>query len=387
MAKARLPTDLDSNTNFKESVPPRSVADQLVDLYFRTYESIYRILHIPSFKREYAQYWIDPESASPTFIIQLLLVMAVGTCFYQGDGDAEIRESARRWVCSAQVWVGGVFEKKQLNIVILQIHCLLLLARQITGVGVDMIWIPSSNLLHIAFSMGFHRDPKHFPKLPIFVAEMRRRLWATVLEMVVQNSVDLGMPPLITPNDFDTEPPSNVDDEDILEGTAFMPQAKPDHVFTRSSIQIILLKSLRTRLEIVHFINSFHSAPSYDEVLRLGLAISKACNDANRLIQSYTPDLPRPTAFQINLLDLYVRRFILEVHRPFHIRSQTDPRYYFSRKTCLENALTIFFPPGLEGRLTDHNLQAMDDYQCLKTVGGGLFKTVFFHAITIVTVE
>jgi hypothetical protein len=378
---------MDTSLNFENQVPPRELADQLINLYFRTYESVYRILHIPSFKKEYVDYWNDPENASTNFIVRLLLVMAVGTCFYQGEGEEEIRNSAREWVFSAQTWTSGLFEKKLLNISILQIHCLLLLARQITGVGVDLIWIPSGNLIRIAFSMGFHRDPKHFPKLPIFVAEMRRRIWATVLEMTVQNSTDLGMPPLLTSTDFDTESPSNINDEDISESTTVMPTPKPDHVFTQSSIQISLLKSLHTRLTIVQFVNSFHSEPSYDEVLRFGQEISRACNDAHRLIQSYPTHLPRPTAFQTNLLDLYVRRFVLEVHRPFHFRSQTDPRYYFSRKVCLENALAIFFPSVAQDLPKSHDLQHMDDYECLKTVGGGLFKTVFFLAITIITVE
>jgi Fungal specific transcription factor domain len=385
--KAKLPTELDIGTNFKDQVPPRAMADQLVDLYFRTHESIHRILHIPSFRKEYVDFWNYPERTNPIFVVKLLLIMAIGTCFYQGDGEEDIRASARKWVISSQSWASALFDKEQLNLSTIQINCLLLLARQTNSVGVDLIWIPTGNLLRIAFSMGFHRDPKHFPKLPLFVAEMRRRIWATVLEMTIQNSIDLGMPPLISSNDFDTEPPSNIDDEDISESTTVIPIPKSQNVFTQSSIQIALCKSLRIRLGIVHFVNSFHSEPSYDEVLRLGQEISKACNEASRLIQSYPAHLPRPTAFQTSLLEIYTRRFVLEVHRPFFVRSQTDPRYYFSRKVCLENALEIFSHSGAEDLPTDHGPHVRDDYESLKTVGGGLFKTVFFHAITIVTVE
>jgi hypothetical protein len=69
------------------------------------------------------------------------------------------------------------------------------------------------------------------------------------------------------------------------------------------------------------------------------------------------------------------------------VKSQTDPRYYFSRKVRLENALEIFSHSGVEDVPTDHGPQGRNDYESLKTVGGGLFKTVFFHAITIVIVE
>ncbi|KAE9370274.1 hypothetical protein N431DRAFT_442125 [Stipitochalara longipes BDJ] len=385
--KAKLSIGLDINTNFKDHMPPRELADQLVDLYFRTHEAIYRILHIPSFKKEYIEYWNHPESTSTSFIVKMLLVMSIGTCFYQGQGEEDIRLKAKQWVSSSQAWTGTLFDKEQLNISTIQINCLLLIARQINSIGIDLIWIPTGNLLRIAFSMGFHRDPKHFPKLPIFVAEMRRRIWATVLELTVQNSIDLGMPPLISSNDFDTEPPSNINDEDITEGTKIIPTPKPLHVFTQTSIQISLVKSVRTRLETVHFVNSFHSVPSYDDVLRLGQEISKACNDASRLVQSYPPYLPRPTAFHSSLLDIYIRRFVLEVHRPFFVRSQTDPRYYFSRKVCIENALEIFSHSGVADLQSKRDPHIRDDYESLKTVGGGLFKTIFFHAITVVTVE
>ncbi|PMD46101.1 hypothetical protein L207DRAFT_628704 [Hyaloscypha variabilis F] len=385
--QARLHRALDVNTNFRDQIPPQEVADELVDLYFRTHESIYRILHIPSFRKEYTDYWKYPEGTSTSVIVKILLVMSIGTCFYQGPRQEDIRLQAKQWVSASQSWAAALFDKEQLTLATIQINCLLLIARQTNSIGVDLIWIPTGNLLRIAFSMGFHRDPKHFPKLSIFVAEMRRRIWATVLEMTVQNSIDLGMPPLISSNDFDTEPPSNINDDDISEGTKVIPTPKPIQVFTQTSIQISLVKSVRTRLEIVHFVNSFHSEPSYDDVLRLGQEISKACNDASRLIQSYPAYLPRPTAFHSSLLDIYIRRFVLEVHRPFFVRSQTDPRYYFSRKVCIENALELFSHSGAKDLPTNHEPHIRDDYESLKTVGGGLFKTIFFLAITIITVE
>jgi len=386
-AKAERPIKWHMNPNFKDYIPAREMADELVNLYLRTCESAYRIVHIPSFKREYAGYWDDPQGASTSLAVKLVLVMAIGTCFYQGDGNEELRSMAQQWVYSAQSWVAAPFEKARLNISGIQIHCLLLLARQTNAVGGDLIWTASGNLLRTAFSMGFHRDPKYFPKMSIFEAEMRRRIWATVLEMTVQTSFDAGMPPLITVQDFDTEPPSNIDDEDLDEHTALPPTPKPEHVYTRTSVQIELLKSLKTRLEISQLINNFRSEPSYDEVIRYGQDITKACNNANRLMKSYPASLPRPTALQRNLLDILVRRFLIHVHRPFAVRSQSDPRYYFSRKVCVDAALVIFFHSGAEDLPADHPPHVVDDYTRLKTVGGGFFKEVIVDAAIIIIIE
>lgn len=68
-----------------DSIPVRNVADQLVDLYLNTFESTYLVLHIPSFHAEYAQYWESPSSADFQFVVKLLLVMAIGSTFYNGE--------------------------------------------------------------------------------------------------------------------------------------------------------------------------------------------------------------------------------------------------------------------------------------------------------------
>jgi hypothetical protein len=35
-----------ANPNFREAIPPREMSDTFVDLYFKTSESLYRILHV-----------------------------------------------------------------------------------------------------------------------------------------------------------------------------------------------------------------------------------------------------------------------------------------------------------------------------------------------------
>ena len=386
-AKAELPTKWHLNPSFKDYIPPRELGDKLVDLYLRTCESSYRILHIPWFKQEYSEYWDDPASASTSLAVRILLVMAIGTCFYQGEDSLELRKMAQQWVYSAQSYTAAPFEKGRLNTTGIQIYCLLLLARQTNAVGGDLIWTASGTLLRVAFSMGYHRDPKYFPKIPLFIAEIRRRIWATVLEMAVQTSLDAGMPPLIMPNDFDTEHPSNIDDEDFSQDTTVMPPSKPNHVYTQASLQITLLKSLRTRLEIVQYVNNFRSEPSYDTVLRFDREITNACHDASRLIRSYPASLPRPTALQRNIFDILVRRFLLNIHCLFSVRSKTEPRYYFSRKVTLETALELFFLSGAEDLPPEHDPHIMDDYKRLKVVGGVFFKDIILYSACIIARE
>src|SRR3954454_14782746 len=92
---------------FTHSMPIRPEADQLLCYYLRTHKSIHRILHIPSFQKEYEQYWVSPQTTPTVSLIKILLVMAIGTCFYPGpDFDAH-RTQAIQWAYIAQSWLAS----------------------------------------------------------------------------------------------------------------------------------------------------------------------------------------------------------------------------------------------------------------------------------------
>ena len=374
------------NPDFRDYVPERKVADKLVDHYFRTMESTHRILHTIHFKREYEQYWANPLATPTSSVVKILLVMAIGSCFHQEDDHISVRSMAQQWVYSAQSWIASPFEKSRLNLSGLQVQCLLLLARETNGVGGDLIWIAAGSLLRTAFQMGFHRDPQYFPKMSIMHQEMRRRLWATVLELAVQTSVDAGMPPLLSTTEYDTLPPSNIDDCDFSETTTEPPIPKPENTFTQSSIQIQLLKTIGVRLQISQHINNFRIDPSYDETLSLGSKIGNAVKEATLLMSSYPANLPHPTVLHRNLVDIILRRFVLAIHKPSAVKSTKDSKYYYSRKICLDTSVIILSHSGSESGVTIEPGR-MDDYTRLKFVCGGFYKEIFLAAGLILATE
>jgi len=380
-----------ANPNFRGAVPSRAMADILVDLYFRTSESVYRILHIPSFRQEYELYWQNPNDANPTFILKLLLAMSIGTLLYQGRDAAQWRSEAMKWIFAAQAWLSSPFEKARLHTSAIQLQCLLLLARQDHSVAGDLVWISAGSLLRTALQMGYHRDPEVLPKMSALQAETRRRLWATILEINLQSALDSGMPLLLSRDDFDTEPPANIDDADMNESSVGPVIAKSSTIFTQTSIQIALLKSFPLRLEVVRFANNLRGEPSYDDVLRVGSSLSKALKEntsfISRVNQSREPPA-RVSQLQQNLFDLSIRRFLLLVHRPFAAKGLKDPHYYFSRKMCLETAVTMLKYPcsdyPLPGMVSDGT---RDDYAQLKTISGGFFKSIMVHVSMVIFAE
>lgn len=109
--KTSFPLLWTSDSSLNNYFPARNMADQLVQNYFRTMESTHRILHIPSFKREYEAYWRDPQGTSDSSALKILLVMAIGSCFYQEADSASLRTATKQWVHRAQAWVSGPLDK------------------------------------------------------------------------------------------------------------------------------------------------------------------------------------------------------------------------------------------------------------------------------------
>ncbi|KAF1979308.1 hypothetical protein BU23DRAFT_152153 [Bimuria novae-zelandiae CBS 107.79] len=364
----------------QDYIPARDVCDQLVQCYLRTFEGVFRVMHIPSFMKEYEVFWINPAAAAPSTLLRILLVCAIGVVFYTGPEQPHLRADCTKWLQAAESWLSAPHAKSRFNMAGTQISILILLARQVCSVDGDLVWVPGGRLLRGAMHLGLHRDPSHIGKMSVFHAEMRRRLWVTIMKITLQSSLDMGMPPMISPDDYDTLPPSNVNDEELTEADAVPLQPKPLTEFTQCSVQIAFYQTLPLRLEICRLINSLRLSLSYDEALKLGADILAACHDKTSFLQSFLNSSAQhaPNVFQIKLFDTLIRRFFLCLHRPFYTRAAHDPKYYYSRKVCLDASLIIVTP-------TVHPPEdAEDDWVRLSYRGVGFVKSFFLHSISTI---
>ncbi|EEP76861.1 predicted protein [Uncinocarpus reesii 1704] len=372
--------------NILDQVPSRKIVDMLVHAYLRTFESVFRILHVPSFLRELSNHWVNPSSSTHEFIIKLLLVMAAGISFLPDRNEmAPCRSTPTQWITTAETWLHSPFEKCRINTSGIQIYCLLLLARQTNGIGGDLIWISAGSLLRTAMHMGLHIGPSRLVGMSYYDQEIRRRLWATVLELLLQSSMDAGGLPLVQMQDIDCEPPSNLDDEQLDESNTTMtvPHPKPSEEYTRTSVQIALMKSFPLRLEIARLLNDFRSESTYEKTLQLASRLSSFCRANHLLIQSWRTGVAHPSTFQVKLLDLLMYRFLLSLHHPFAMKAKTDPTLYFSRKISLEVSISLLS----RRQLAADSPSLDDDYTRLTVIGTGLFRNVSVQAISTVCDE
>ncbi|KAJ5594665.1 uncharacterized protein N7459_000873 [Penicillium hispanicum] len=364
-------------------LPPKELTDTLIDIYLRTIERVWRVVHIPTFMRDYEALWISETTPDLSFVIQLKLMCAIGAAMY--DDRFSLRVSAIQWVHEAQTWISEPERKARLNIKFLQINILHLFARETVGVDGRLIWISAGELVRTAVSMGLHRDPSHLPRRNFFIAEMRRRLWNTILEMTVQTSMESGGPPLFSLDDFDTHPPGNFDDEQIMIED---PVPKPEDTYTQTSTALALRKTLVLRLIIAKSLNGIGPHAPYDEVLRIDSELRKMYRGIRQTIQGYRNGAV-PSKFETSVLDFLVCRNLLALHAPY-LGPGHDMAYAFSRKVIVETCLKIWcsaYPASSVLTTSSRTDVVPDDFVRLTQCGSGPFRVIATQACFLIAAE
>jgi hypothetical protein len=228
----------------------------------------------------------------------------------------------------------------------LRSHCLLLLARQCNGVDGKTTALSAGTLVVTAMHMGLHVDPAHVAESQVSLQERetRRRLWAAVLELVLQATMDAGGRPLVREDDYDCALPSNIRDLPKSAATAHGP-VLPMEQYTQSSIQILLARALPVRLKIVRFVNDFRPGLRYQEALALSKELVEEMRRSSTLIESWRKSNAPVTPFQIEIFNILTHRFLLALHYSYALKAKDEPLFYYSRKVCLDSSLAMLSPP------------------------------------------
>ncbi|KAI2464829.1 hypothetical protein F4781DRAFT_411460 [Annulohypoxylon bovei var. microspora] len=379
---------------YGKCLPTKSVADVLFSAYLRTFESIYRIIHIPTSKRAYDALWGNSGLVSSAHVVQLQLCLAIGACFY--DDVFSLRPQAHQWIREAEHWLGSS-GKLRIAVFDIQTMCLLLLARQTAQyLPENQVWAGSGALVRAAMAVGLHRDPTRLLSMPLLEVEIRRRLWATIIELVLDSSIDAGGPPMFSSDDFDCALPSNLNDAELdLDNDGKITPRDPTE-YTDTSIQIALGRTFVTRLSIAKYANSIKADISHQETLKLS---SELMNEYRSLVRYLHSLGPQPTKFQQQYCEFVFSRYIFSLHLSYMPRALKDPaQFYLSRTLCVDTALRLasFFIP-LPSSLQEPVLAAVHrvlpfrdqcgDYVRLLICGSGPFRSIPWQTFMVIAAE
>ncbi|KAL9571686.1 hypothetical protein ACKAV7_004010 [Fusarium commune] len=233
----------------------RPVVDRLVSRYFNSFEMSPAVLHSVQFLKEYEEFWDEPSAVSPLWLGLLFTIMCLATQFEKFRLDPGVQSPAalsmerdlQKMADTYRLRIGqclvlGNYTKG--GPYVLETLMLYIAAEVFSSTDAEIdIWILTGNTVQIALHMGYHRDPKHFKGMSSFAAEMRRRVWATLVEMDLVLSAQMGLPRMIKQWQTDTQEPSNLQDNDFDKTTVEMPPSRPD-----TDLTPILYRLVKARL-------------------------------------------------------------------------------------------------------------------------------------------
>jgi hypothetical protein len=330
-----------------EFLPPRLYCDRLVAIYCDHYERTFRVLHIPTFQKQYEQFWISNsnDACSHSLLPQLTAMMIMAYHMDDGDriGDDFTHKSYLKGAAMEHVqgWLDELSRKKRTELHTLQVEILLVLAKSLRGLHPEKLWSSTGALIRSAMVMGLHLDPTTVISFSPYQAEMRRRLWATILEIDLQASITTGLP-LALPEVKALSLPSNLNDCEFDETSTTLPSTCSMETYTDNTYQVVLASSLPLRIKAVSLVQ--HSAAELQEALTLGRKVEE-CLNSKPQVMSLTGDMSAPpgggSLLHRVLLDLYLRRPILCLYKPLLLGQQQGSMDQEIQKHCLESSLAI----------------------------------------------
>lgn len=333
----------------QEFMPPKPYCDRLVAVYFRHFERTMRVLHTPSFMRQYDQIWTqgNPDIFTSSSIIPI--ATAIMTMAYHMDEPGQSNENLphRTYLKNAaidlvQAWLDELPRKQRTELSTLQVETLVLLSKSLRGLHPEKLWCSSGALVRSAMVLGLHIDNATILQIPPFQAEMRRRLWATVLEIDLQASMATGMPLVMPEISAVSIVLSNLDDSMFDESSISLPTSQSLETYTDNLYQIILASSLHQRLKALSLVQ--RPTINVQEATSIGHQVEDCLLRIPKILSLDAKNAQYPDSGSLLhrvLLDLYLRRPLLCLYKPLLLQPLSTATYLDIQKHCLESSQAI----------------------------------------------
>ncbi|RMZ90457.1 hypothetical protein DV736_g2305, partial [Chaetothyriales sp. CBS 134916] len=336
-----------TKAEIRELIPSLQVCQKLTETYFDNLEHCFRILHQPTFVGQLADYFTQPSQASD-FLPQLVGVLSIAAILGIDQDCIDVGAVSDGRLIRASVsfiedYIRSLSYKKRNTIAAFQTRSLLMLLQCMRLDRQSELWELTGSILRQALVMGMDRDPsERIEACTPFEAELRRRLWMSVVEMDMMMSILCNMPCLIP--DFTCRAPKNLDDLELLsEGLDALP-SRPFDEWTDGLCQCFLANSIKQRL---HGCRDLQSSPdpNYDHLL-----------SHTRLLEQVLQNLPSPLRFNSPSdqagkssarlmarmeVDITIRRPLMHLYTPFAYANDERDAFSEARAGFLQSCLMV----------------------------------------------
>lgn len=323
-------------------LPPRLQMDRLMSVYFNAKYMVIPYIHTYQFQRQYEQFWRDPLGASPHWVSVLFSIccMASKLATAGRNGEAVTLDgtpSEMFMTASVQCLTLGGFKPRPFVVEALALYAQCKYAQSMDpSREVGLVY---ALLVRLAYRMAYHRDPDNFSQFSPFEGEMRRRVWAMTRQFDLMSSFQLGLPPNVTQDSWDTKQPRNLLDADFDEDCKVLPTSRPEHEPTQILYFIVKSRLMSNFAKICAHALSFKNSTQI-EIAELDRDVRETFNGVPETLrirpmsQSFA-DPPYLIMVRLNCEFLY-QKSLLVLHRKYMTQG-----YDFSTRACIDSAIAI----------------------------------------------
>jgi hypothetical protein len=208
------------------------------------------------------------------------------------------------------------------------------------------IWFLLGLEVNLAKRMGCHRDPSNFPGVKPLESEMRRRVWATVIQGDILISSQMGMPRMISDWQCDTAEPRNLNDTDLDQDILELPASRPETEIT-TVLGTIARRRMLVALGTISDIAASVKPCDHTEIMRAEAKLHEAAASVPQpfKMKSMTASLadsPQVVMSRLFISHLFYKGQIM-LHRRFAMTptSINDASFAYSRNACLDACLAM----------------------------------------------
>ncbi|KAK9375463.1 fungal-specific transcription factor domain-containing protein [Lipomyces chichibuensis] len=231
----------DSHSSSIPSLPPRVLADQLVNFFFKDWHPIFPVLHVPTFMADYEKvYNASTLLGKEEFLVQLYQIFAISSRLISSANPESHTAYERHW----RRLLPTLEHRNSLTT--LQSLVLAQIDMCTAGQYSDMFQY-KMKATGMALRLGLNRSERQF-NLSLLEGEMRLRIFWAVYTLDVFSSTLVGAPAILRDDDVECTYPCDVDDEYLTE-KAFL--RSPPGSYTKLSAAIGLWKFSRVLSKIL----------------------------------------------------------------------------------------------------------------------------------------
>ncbi|KAK9898021.1 hypothetical protein P389DRAFT_189370 [Cystobasidium minutum MCA 4210] len=194
-------------------LPMRSVADGMIENFFRRSHDIFRVLHRPTFMAEYDRVWLPGYEASTTFLALLNILFGLSCIFNKGVCTKESEKYYRRSVQLRRITSDAE------SVTLMEVQTLLLQCHYLQSTSsATRCWQTLSQAISAAYTLGLNCASSHITN-PI-LRESHLRAWLACRNLDSVSASTFGRVPQISLSTASLVPmPAEVADDECITPT------------------------------------------------------------------------------------------------------------------------------------------------------------------------